>query len=379
MTKRAAWQALALVVLSAAAFAQGPATGKPEQVSVSVKIIEFQATRGVETGLSAYFQRQATVDWWGVVHPPRTGVMTADVTFPASTAAGITVFLDRLNLSEGEVELVLQALVDENRASILSQPRVMVMVGGENTIETTQRIPYENTTVVGATTVQTTDFRNTGVTLHIQVPDVVDVDGDWNTPEDTFIQLGVRSEVSEEGQRIVIALDDQLAGGGDFNLARNAISAPEFISRSIRTECLVKSGQVLVLGGLYSNTETKTIDTLPWISQAEEAAVSLAERIVPGDFLALPFSSVLGNRTANESRRELVFFIKAEIWRPAFTLPDEPGFAEEETVDAVRRKTPGDVIQDVITGITDIPQGIGEEIKRRTTDDGVGARLGGDE
>jgi hypothetical protein len=366
-----------LAACSAIALAQAPALtppgghpDKPRQVTVTAKIVEFQATKGVETGLSAYFERTASVDWYGRVHVPRQGIMSADVTFPASSAAGITVFLDRLRMTEGDIEMVLQALVDQNRATIISQPRVIVMRGGlPNTIKTTQKIPYESTRVVGATTVQVTQFRDTGVTLTVSVPDIVDLDGDWQTTDDMLVQLDIHAQVSEEGQRIVVALDDSLASGA-FSFSNNAITAPEFISRSIKTKALVRNGQVLVLGGLYNSSRTRSLTTAPWLTQTEDLAVGLAERVVPGNFLASPLSSVLGNRSTTDSRRELVFMLKAEVWRPAYTIAED-GFGDDED-----GRSPQDVLTDVIEGISDIPEGI----RRRTAPrEGVEAELGAEE
>lgn len=350
---------------------------KPKQVVVSAKIIEFQATKGVETGLSAYFARRNKLDFWGVIHTPNAGIMTADVTFPSSTSGGITVFLDRLRMTEGDVEMVLQALVDENRASILSQPKVMVVRGGglKTKIQTTQKVPYENTVVVGATTVQTTDFRDTGVMLEVEAPEIYDVDGDWTTTDDTIIQLAISAEVSEEGQRITIALGDQVATGGGVSVNTNAIRVPEFVKRSVNTHLFVRNGQVLVLGGLYRNSKSRSLASPPFFSQAEDMAVGFAERFIPGDYLASPISATLGNRRVSDERRELVFLIKAEVWRPAYTVADEYGFTVSEPEAATPKQTPSDLIRGVIEGVTDIPQ----DIRDRTapSDGGIADELGG--
>ena len=350
----------------------------PLQVKVTVKIIEFQATKGVETGLSAYFARLPRVDAHGSVVPNSNAIDSADLTFPTSVNAGITVFLDRLRLSEGDIEVVLQALVDENRAFILSEPTAYAMVGGAGTtVQTVQEVPYENTQVVGNVAVQITDFRDTGVTLTVAVPEIIDDDGDWDTTrDDTYIHLDVLATVQEEGQRIVVSLDDQLAAGSNFNIAQNAIAVPEFVSRMIDTEVWVRHGQVLIMGGLYRNTDSRSLSTVPWLTQAEDFAIATAEQIIPGNFLASPLSSGIGNRQTEESRRELVFLIKAETWRPSRSLMLDLGLDDEE--DAAEKKRPTDVITDVIEGISVIPQGIREGITGDENDqEGVDANLGG--
>jgi Flp pilus assembly secretin CpaC len=323
----------------------------PEQVVVSVKIIEFQATKGVETGLSAYFSRLPRALPFGEVDQNDEGVGTVDLTFPTSTAAGITVFLDRISIGDAELEVVLQALVDENRAFILSRPHAMVMVGDRQptVIRTNNRIPYESTRVVGSTTIQITEFQDTGVTLSLRAPEVIDDDGDWETEDDTYIRLDVYATVKEEGQRIVIALDDQLATTGDqFTEAENAISVPEFISRSVTTHVWVRQGQVLMLGGLYRNSESKSIASVPVLNQVEDAAQRAIGGLLSGDLAGNPLTGTIGNRDTEESRRELVFLIKAETWRPGFAITDDLGFIEQE---ANKRRSPTDVILEVTQDI----------------------------
>ena len=369
---------LVALLLCDVATAQRGLARQPEQVEVSVKIIEFQITKGLETGFSAYFAKLPRPAPFGRIETSGNAITSADLTFPASTAAGITVFLDRIMLKEGDIELVLQALEDENRASIISRPRTMVMVGQvtPSVIQTALEIPFENTVVVGETAVQVTEFRETGVILSVTAPEITDDDGNWLTNDDTFIKLNLETTVREEGQRIVIALDDQLGAGDNFNLARNAIAVPEFISRSVKTSVWVRDGQVLVLGGLYRNSESRTLSTAPWLSQAEDFAVGTVERFVPGNILASPLSATIGNRRRNENRRELVFLIKTTAWRPSASLMNLG--LDDEGEETEQRRTPTDVITDVIEGIRSIPEDLAEGITGEPPPkDDVRSRLGG--
>lgn len=343
----------------------------PEQVSVAVKVVEFQFTKGVETGLSAFFQNVLRPEPFGRVSNLNNVVQTADLTFPTSSTAGITVFLDRIRLTEGDMEIVLQALVDENRAFILSRPRVLTKVGAPNytRIATSQDIPYEDTVVVGSTAVQVTKFRPTGVILNVKAEQVRDLDGNWEDSRDTYIQLDIDAEVKEEGQRVVIALDDALVSNL-FGQGQSAIRVPEFVTRRIRTRVWVQHGQVLVLGGLYRNTDTKSLTTIPWLTQVEDASTGLLERMIAGNVAVSPVSSTLGNRSKEESRRELVFLIKSEVWRESFTVIGDIEPEEEEA------EGPSNIITDVIQGITGIPQELGERIQRDNGEGGVDSNLG---
>ncbi len=346
---------------------------EPQQVNVNVKILEFQTELGMETGFSAYFEQRELQRPYGRVSSNRGIVEAADITFPIRGDAAITVFLDRISTYYGDIEAVIQALVEEERAFILSRPRAMVPIGSDvpTTVQTVNRVPYEDTVVVGNTAVQITDFRDTGVSLDISVPEVTDDDGDWATNDDTYIKLDVQAEVIEEGARRTVALDDRFQNAEDMALGRTGITAPELVSRSIETSAWVRHGQVLVIGGLYRNIQTRRLDTLPWLTQAEHMATSLAENVISPAYLPdTPVSTALGSSATEEGRRELVFLIKAETWHPAFTLAEEHRFREIEEEDEDRFSpadvisdvlfSPGDVVRDVVGGVGGVIDEVGE-------------------
>ncbi len=346
-------------------------------MNVAVKIIEFQTSKGVETGLSAYFHQRVDPRPYGRVSTGTGIISAASLAYPSASTAGISLFLDRLSTYYGDFEVVLQALVDQNRAFILSQPKVMVPVGlpGEGAdavqptiIKTTQSIPYENTVVVGTTALQTTAFETTGVTLTVSALQVADDDGDPNTQDDIFIQLQLSAEIMEEGSRVTVALDDSVrSAGAVFTSSTNAISVPEFVSRSLSTTVWVRNGQVLILGGLYRNTKNKNLATLPWLTQGENILNSMTNRLSPvAEMPNIPLASTLGNQDRQETRRELVFLIKAELWRKAYTVTEgfdlfedfeeEPVEDEEDIV--APRSTPR-FIEGILESLSDDHRGIG--------------------
>jgi len=351
----------------------------PQQVQVSVKVIEFQTNKDIETGLSAYFQQRLVPQPYGRAASPAGSISASDITFPSSTTAGITVFLDRLVTRYGDIEVVLQALVDQGRAFILSQPTALVPVGAAadakpTVIKTTQDIPYEDTVVAGSTAVQITNFKPTGVTLTVVASEILDDDGDPETKEDTYINLELTASVVEEGQRITVALDDLLAGsGGIFDSSTNAIQVPEFVSRIITTNVWVRHGQVLMLGGLYRNTESKDLATLPWLTQSDRFMNGVIQRAVPFGVQPVPLSSSIGNNSLSNSRRELIFLIKADVPTLIF---DEGMTVEEE---GSMLTNPTGVVTDVLRTIGDIPREIGENVTGEDLGDGITSELGAEE
>lgn len=360
--------------LAGATFA---AAQEQQQVNVSVKVVEFQMNKLLETGLNAYFKHKDNPQPYGRVADHNGHIESADITFPAPDAA-LSVFVDRIYTAYGQMEITLQALVSQNRASILSQPKVMVQVGQTvpTIIETTREVPYEDIVVVGVTATRVTNFKPTGVTLNVLATKVVDDDGNPATTEDTYIQLTLTATVNDRGQSMSVALDPIMGG--------STIEVPEFISRSITTTVWVRHGQVLVLGGLYFKKNQKDLSTLPWLTQGEDFTNSLVQRIMPFTVPQVPMSASVGKQDNRDIRRELVFLIKAELWKPAFTVADDFGFTEENKRDddkdkkESRKKSPSDVITGVIGGITDIPQDLVHGISGDQKKDPVAAELGGD-
>ena len=387
INRRYAWQwAVVALMAAASAVAQAPAPAPivpppslppdSKQVNVSLKVVEFQTTSRTETGLAAYLLKRAKSNPW---HVGDTDIQVdnASLAFPSATG-GVNVFLDRMHIGENDLEMVLQALVDQNYAFILSRPRAMVTVASPvpTVIETTANIPYENTVVAGTTTTQVTSFRATGVKLTVTCPQVVDDDGDPSTTEDIFAQLILDITVADEGSRVPVALDDSVnvSGGSNvFGSTNNVISVPTFVSRAVTTTVWVRHGQVLMLGGLYRNTKTKNVKTLPWLTQGEDLAVGLAERAVPqiAGKVDAPLTSVVGNKSSVRQRRELVFFVKAELWRPSFTVANDlvldEDSGEKDGADASGKEKKS--LKNVIQEITEIPQGVAQGITQSITSD----------
>jgi Flp pilus assembly secretin CpaC len=321
-------------------------------VVVSMKVVEYQTDKDVETGLSAYFRQRQIPGTFGRVSTGKGNIVSADLTFPTDTSSGITVFLDRIRMDEGDIEIVLQGLVEQNRAHILSRPKALVPVASPvpTVIKTTQSLPYENTQVVGVSTVQVTSFRDSGVTLTVSCPQAIDDDGDLLTLDDRYIQLDVQVEVIEEGQRLTVALDDR-AASSIFADANNAIQAPELVSRSMKSKVWVRNGQVLLLGGLYRNSRTSSVTSLPWLTNTEDALLGAAERIVPTEIPPNPLSSLLGNKNLKEGRRELVFMLKAEFSRSWFMTPEDVDFGPaelEEVAGAPEEAAPAETVTELV-------------------------------
>ena len=111
------------------------------------------------------------------------------------------------------------------------------------------------------------------------------------------------------------------------------------------------------------------------VEKVRVSEFSIVYGLIPGNLVANPISSTLGNRNVDEGRRELVFLLKAEAWRPAFTVADDYGFGEE--IKGRERMRPTDVITDVLEGISSIPSQIGDTLSTQDeSDEGISSVLG---
>jgi len=288
VTVAAAVVAVVLVCTSAYAVEEN-------QAEVDIVVAEWSGTDALDFGISSIFNRipgrPDTSDKGGVLR-------SVDLTFPRTTGipGGATLFLDRITLHEGEMEFVLEAIETSSNVRIIAKPHVFVLEGHHATIKDTDQVPYEQTSVVGQTTVQVTTFRQTGISLLIN-----------------FVRL------YEEAEMIVVGLDDITAGGGA------SLEAPRLTSRSIRTTVIVKEGDTVVLGGMMSERNAENVWTVPVLGK------------IP--LLKYLFTS----RSTTREYRELYFFVTPRLHMAGFIpLPtsfDEP-FSDLDTNGALESGQP---------------------------------------
>ncbi len=151
---------------------------------------------------------------------------------PASAAAGafgIAVGVINNHL----LQLELSALDAEGRGEVISSPRLVTANQKEAFIEQGVEIPYQNAASSGATTVQ---FKKAVLSLTVK-PQI--------TPDDRIIlDLNVTKD------------------SPDFSN-----SVPPVNTREIETQVLVDNGETIVLGGIYEQTSTTNVNSIPWFGE----------------------------------------------------------------------------------------------------------------
>lgn len=160
------------------------------------------------------------------------------------------------------LELELSAMQAEGNGEIISSPRVITSNQQQATIEQGTEIPYQEASSSGATSVS---FKEAVLKLDV-VPQI--------TPDDRIV---MDLEVSQ----------DQV--GSVFN------GVPSIDTRSVQTQVLVDNGETVVLGGIYEQTTTDSVERVPFF----------------GD---LPYVGFLFKNTAKtDQKRELLVFVTPKI------------------------------------------------------------------
>jgi general secretion pathway protein D len=214
---------------------------KPQQVLVEAIIAEVSETAIKNLGVE-----------WGTLPPSGQLAQSASgaQSLNASNASLSPPFSQIVGgsgvgiLDMGRFKAVIRALASDNKTNILSTPSVVVLDNQEATVK------------VGKTI--------TDVTGSYITPNSPGANGNTGSPFQTFspkeiaLHLTVTPQISlNENIRMKI---DQ---GNDTQLATSTNGNPDTSNSAIKTAVIMKSGQVLVIGGLLSNDYEDSIQKIP--------------------------------------------------------------------------------------------------------------------
>jgi len=164
------------------------------------------------------------------------------------------------------VDLELSALQSEGRGELISTPRVITANGKQATIEQGREIPYQEAASSGAATVS---FKKAVLSLSV-TPQI--------TPDNRVVMdLAVTND--SQGQNVSTGLG----------------SAPAIDTRRLTTQVLVRSGETVVLGGVFQQD-----------NRSSQAKVPLL-----GDIPLLGF--LFRNDIKSSNKRELLIFVTPKV------------------------------------------------------------------
>jgi type IV pilus assembly protein PilQ len=250
------------------------------QVLIQAKVIEanldFSRELGIQWGGSFLETGKKTTTSTagassGLTAPgSSTGSGDLAVNLPASvgSGAGGAIEFAIANLANTKyLQARISALESKGQGKIISSPRVTTLDNKEASIEQGLRIPYLKYTTEGTIS---TDFIEAN--LKLTVTPHVTADG--------YIRMEI--DVKKDTP------DTSITVGG----------TPSIDKKEVKTEVLVKDGEVVVIGGIYTYTKTGSIDAVPL-------------------FYKIPLLGWLfQKKTKEDNKRELLIFIAPNIVQP---------------------------------------------------------------
>ena len=197
-------------------------------------------------------------------------------------------------------KLALSALLQTNRAKILSNPSVLVLDGRQAKIQIGQRIPVVETTVTQSATTESILYFPVGIVLNLRPR--LSSDG---------------TEVSMLVETIVSSVRNAATGG------TSVTRAPEVDSRQVQTIVRVHNDTPFIIGGLTSNEDISDITGVPFLSKIpylgtlfrreikektkREIIIVVTPHLVPDDTKAFSYVIPQESPLFNTFGRELLY------------------------------------------------------------------------
>ncbi len=232
----------------------------PTQVLIEAAITEVALTGDLNYGVD-----------WNFIQGNSTFVSGAGTPAPpAANTAGFAYFL-----RSSDISATLRALESRTNIKVISAPKLLVLNNQTAALQVGNQVPIQTQQQQSVGTgngniVNSIEYRDTGVILRV-------------TPRVNASGL-VLLDISQEVSSVT-------------SLTTGGIESPTIATRRIATTVAVQDGQVLGLGGLFSDSKSNGSSGLPVLSR-------------------IPILGALfGRATATQERRELIILIKPQIVR----------------------------------------------------------------
>jgi general secretion pathway protein D len=244
------------------------------QVSIDATVAEVTLTKELSYGVQYYFNgKQGSIGLTNAV-TAAAGTSAAGATLLQQTFPGFNAVLG----STSSPKVILNALNSITDVKVLSSPSIVALDNQPAILEVGDEIPISTgtstiLTAANPTTVNTIQMQPTGIILKV-LPHV-NANG------------SIELEVDQEVSAVVNP------SSGTVNLT------PTISQRHIHSTVAVNSGQTVLLGGLISDNDQKSNNSLPGL----------------GDINVL--GTLLGNTDNTKTRTEIIIFIRPLLIRNA--------------------------------------------------------------
>lgn len=245
----------------------------PRQVLIEATFVEVSLTGNLKYGLQWFFNNDIGNDYRGNGSLGLSDTLTLT---DALKGVAVNQFSYAITDSGEIVKALLRALATDSKVKVLSSPQVMVLDNQQAAIRVgnSTPIPQGTSTVNNVTTSGGVTYKDTGVLL--EVLPRINAGG--------MVNMEIKQQVSEPGTLVEVGS----SGSG-------AVSARDFLERSVTSKVVVKDGQTLVLGGLIRESGTDDQSGIPVLYK------------VP------VLGALFGQTTQREDRTELIVLITPRV------------------------------------------------------------------
>ncbi len=263
------------------------ATDVPDpQVIIEARIVELRWDRDLQFGVEGDLTTSAT-SWLNnsgsdaFLREIRTRYNPTEAITGGAFQGSVFRF-NRTSSHQGTIGGLVQMFVQNGKAEILSNPRVIVEGGDTAEVSAGEKIPYFQTTLHPGGSTTTVAYIDTGAKLTCK-PHIVGASN-------------VHMELTIE----VTALLGFVTGASGGGVTQNA---PSFATRKLVTKVTVHDGDEVVMGGLTRKEKTRLRRGLPFLSE-------------------IPIIGwIFGRYEENETTEEILFFIRPTIMQGARAVP----------------------------------------------------------
>ena len=184
-----------------------------------------------------------------------------------ASGGGITGWFSLFDLN---MDVIMRAIKTDSRAQVMQSPRITTMDNEEGSFEDTQRIYWSE----GSTHYTSSDYYSDNI-----------------KNEDVGIKLKVKPHIGNKGYAALeIEQEIQTSEGQQAITTRDSTTTfPNLVTRKMKAQVSVYSGETVVLGGLSRNTNEKTVSRVPilgsipllgWLFRYQKDVKSRTEIIV---------------------------------------------------------------------------------------------------
>ena len=199
----------------------------------------------------------------------QAGAVSNIVSLPGAPPANV-----KMGLIAGDMAVFLNILDEVTDTTVLARPAVTCLNRQRASIEVGERVAYVTSTVSVTSTTQTVDFLDTGIILHFR-PFISD---------DGMIRMELMPSISDYKLRKIGAPNSP-----------NFTEVPDENKQEIRTNVRVRSGQTVVLGGLFADKMVTQRKQVPGVSE-------------------IPFiGGLTGGQGDQVQRKEIIFMVTPTI------------------------------------------------------------------